>query len=109
MPSDYELVRKLTDALRLADNQLHDNRTGRTERLARVAAEVVREHVEGLSAENERLRVAIQRALDDEESGDGWGPDNTVCAYLRCALDPTPERVRLLAEFDEANRRTGSA
>jgi glycyl-tRNA synthetase alpha subunit len=32
------------------------------------------------------LETAIKRALDDEESGTGWGPDVTVCAYLRDAL-----------------------
>ena len=36
--------------------------------------------------ENERLRSAIRRALADSESGNGWGPDVTVCAYLREAL-----------------------
>lgn len=35
-----------------------------------------------------RLRAAIQRALDDAESGNGWGPDVTVCGYLREALTP---------------------
>lgn len=39
-----------------------------------------------LSHEVARLRAAIQRALDDEESGTGWGPDVTACAYLREAL-----------------------
>lgn len=38
--------------------------------------------------ENARLRVAIERALADSESGDGWGPDITVCGYLREALSP---------------------
>lgn len=33
-----------------------------------------------------RLRTAIQRALDDSESGNGWGPNVTVCQYLRDAL-----------------------
>lgn len=40
-----------------------------------------------LKKENNKLRKAIQKALNDEESGDGWGPDNTVCGYLREALD----------------------
>lgn len=37
-------------------------------------------------AENCLLRLAIQRALDDSESGSGWGPDVTVCGYLLDAL-----------------------
>lgn len=36
--------------------------------------------------EVERLREAIKRALADSESGTGWGPDITVCSYLRAAL-----------------------
>lgn len=39
-----------------------------------------------LAAENARLRAAIKRAIDDSESGDGWGPDVTVVGYLREAL-----------------------
>jgi uncharacterized protein (UPF0335 family) len=39
-----------------------------------------------ISEENEKLRAAIKRALADAESGEGWGPDVTVCAYLREAL-----------------------
>ena len=38
--------------------------------------------------EIERLRNAIERALADSESGNGWGPDVTACAYLREALSP---------------------
>ena len=41
-----------------------------------------------VEAENARLRNAIQRAIDDQESGTGWGPDITVCGYLRDALMP---------------------
>lgn len=78
---DSELVRKLTVAF--IEANLRD---AAASTWAEFAAGVVREHVGGLTAENERLRVAIQRALDDEESGNGWGPDNTVCAYLRDAL-----------------------
>ena len=37
-----------------------------------------------------KLRDGIQRALDDSESGDGWGPDVTVCNYLLEALAWTP-------------------
>jgi len=33
-----------------------------------------------------RMRSAIERALADEESGTGWGPDVTVCGYLREAI-----------------------
>ena len=33
-----------------------------------------------------KMRKAIERALADEESGDGWGPDITVCEYLRKAI-----------------------
>lgn len=43
--------------------------------------------IERQQAEIERLRTAINRALADSESGKGWGPDVTVCAYLREALN----------------------
>ena len=34
------------------------------------------------------LREAVQRVLDDEESGDGgWGPDITMVTVLREAMD----------------------
>lgn len=46
----------------------------------------VLEVMKELHDENVRLRSAIERALADEESGKGWGPDVTVCAYLRDAL-----------------------
>lgn len=42
-------------------------------------------------AEMERLREAIENVLGDAESGNGWGPDVTVCAYLREALGPTQD------------------
>ena len=42
--------------------------------------------IERQQAEIERLHTAINRALADSESGKGWGPDVTVCAYLREAL-----------------------
>jgi len=32
------------------------------------------------------MDAAIRRALADSESGNGWGPDVTVCGYLRDAL-----------------------
>jgi len=35
----------------------------------------------------ERQRNAIERALADSESGNGWGPDVTVCEYLRKAIE----------------------
>lgn len=34
----------------------------------------------------DRMRSAIKQALADAESGRGWGPDITVCEYLRAAL-----------------------
>ena len=34
------------------------------------------------------LRAAVQRVLDDEESGEGgWGPDVTMVAVLRDAIE----------------------
>ena len=35
----------------------------------------------------EKQRNAIERALADSESGNGWGPDVTVCEYLRKAIE----------------------
>ena len=46
--------------------------------------ENIKEHLDEIA----RLRNAIQRAIDDQESGAGWGPDITVCGYLRDALMP---------------------
>lgn len=39
-----------------------------------------------MSAREAVLRMAIERAIDDAESGSGWGPDVTVVGYLRGAL-----------------------
>lgn len=41
-------------------------------------------------ARADRMCTAIERALADSESGAGWGPDVTVCAYLREALGAAP-------------------
>lgn len=35
------------------------------------------------------LRAAVLRVLDDEEPGDGWGPDVTMVYVLREAMDAT--------------------
>ncbi len=44
--------------------------------------------VERLRRENGRLRAAIQTVLDDNETGaGGWGPDVTMAAVLRAALE----------------------
>ena len=44
-----------------------------------------------LRAEVERLRKAIQTVLDDNETGaGGWGPDITMAAILKAALDGEP-------------------
>lgn len=45
-------------------------------------------------AELMRLRDAIERALSDSESGTGWGPDVSVCSYLRDALSPNDQAER---------------
>lgn len=42
--------------------------------------------------ERERMQQAINKALRDAESGEGWGPDVTVCAALRKSL-PNPSRL----------------
>lgn len=57
-----------------------DCRQELNEALARTAA---------LAAENARLRTAIQTVLADGESQHpgGWGPDITMVAVLRKALD----------------------
>lgn len=36
-----------------------------------------------------RLRAAVQQVLDDEESGDGWGPDITMVTVLQEAMEAT--------------------
>ena len=48
-----------------------------------------------LKAEIERLRQAIQTTLDDSESQPGgWGPDITMQAVLRKALEDTKEQFK---------------
>lgn len=47
--------------------------------------------VASLRSRVEAMEAAIQRALADSESGNGWGPDVTVCAYLRAAIDARGE------------------
>lgn len=42
--------------------------------------------LDAMTARCGRMEGAINRALNDSESGNGWGPDVTVCAYLREAL-----------------------
>ena len=43
-----------------------------------------------LSGKLAALRAAVQRVLDDEESGEGgWGPDVTCVSVLREAMDAT--------------------
>lgn len=44
------------------------------------------DHIDAQRERIEKLENAIQRALNDEESGNGWGPDVTVCTYLKEAL-----------------------
>jgi hypothetical protein len=51
-------------------------------------------------AEIMRLRGAIERALSDSESGTGWGPDVSVCSYLRDALSPN-DKLRHGGEKEE--------
>ena len=63
--------------------QLYRGRTDRTDEWK--MDEYVR-MAQQLEAEIGRLRASIKRALADSESGTGWGPDVTVCAYLREAL-----------------------
>lgn len=46
---------------------------------------------DALEAERDRYKAAIERAIADSESGKGWGPDVTVCEYLRAALNPKTE------------------
>ena len=43
--------------------------------------------IERLQRVNKKLVAAIESALADNESGEGWGPDVTVCGRLRAALD----------------------
>jgi len=47
------------------------------------------ETVEYMNIMNNRiceLQDAIKSALDDSESGDGWGPDITICERLRAVM-----------------------
>jgi Flp pilus assembly CpaE family ATPase len=62
-------------------------------RLRSQAAELghLRSERDSLRAEVERLRKAIQTVLDDDETGaGGWGPDITMAAVLKAAMDGEP-------------------
>ena len=52
------------------------------------------EEIEYLRERIERLESAIRRALADSESGNGWGPDITICEYLQEALSPVKDGYR---------------
>lgn len=44
------------------------------------------------------MHDAITRAINDSESGDGWGPDVTVVAYLEKALEDVKENKKHMDE-----------
>jgi hypothetical protein len=46
----------------------------------------LRHEIRRVVADNITMRKAIKKALADAESGDGWGPDITVCEYLNAAI-----------------------
>jgi hypothetical protein len=48
-----------------------------------------RQDIAQLLVENARMRNAIEKALADSESGNGWGPDVTICTYLAAAIGKT--------------------
>lgn len=52
----------------------------------KINAEDLIKEIEQLIADNKAMRKAIKKALADAESGDGWGPDVTVCGYLNAAI-----------------------
>lgn len=64
------------------------------EALARAALAGAAPHI--AAAERERvaiLRAAIQEVLDDDETGaGGWGPDITMVAVLKQAMEATSSR-----------------
>lgn len=47
---------------------------------------IIDEELNRLRSENQRMRGAIEKALADFESSDGWGPGVTVCEYLRKSI-----------------------
>ena len=49
-------------------------------------AEELRSEIRLLISDNITMRTAIKRALADAESGNGWGPDVTICEYLNTAI-----------------------
>lgn len=64
-----ELKQKLIKALRNADNQLHDERVGRTERLAQVAIDIFSTHVEELERKFNRLEFAAKQHIALKRGG----------------------------------------
>lgn len=44
------------------------------------------ERIADLIADNEQMATAIEKALADAETGEGWGPDVTVAGILSEAL-----------------------
>jgi hypothetical protein len=61
--------------------------------------------VDRLLVEHSQMRTAIERALNDSESGAGWGPDVTVCAYLRAALPNVPHHLPRKAGTPDADTK----
>jgi hypothetical protein len=51
-----------------------------------MSPEELRVEIKRLISDNITMRTAIKRALADAESGNGWGPDVTICEYLNTAI-----------------------
>jgi len=81
MPTQTEMAgyRMLAEITVDAEMRTRPINAGREEKIRYVTAALFESPLRGLVE-------AVTKALDDSETGDGWGPDITVATYLRTAL-----------------------
>ena len=77
-----------TDAAEIEVCHVDDDGGGWIKAVPSIIARDFEMEVARLEKENQKMREAITRAISDSESGTGWGPDITVCDYLRMAAMP---------------------
>lgn len=57
------------------------------DQIGMINVEELRSEIRRIINDNTTMRKAIEKALSDAESGNGWGPDITVCKYLNAAIE----------------------
>jgi len=79
--------------LDLVDSQVQALQWGEHARESQKAARGMESNLEASQRRVRKLEEVITKVLNDEESGTGWGPDVTVCAWLRDALSESSEEA----------------